>query len=204
MSSCKNFSFVCTFIAKGRFFDEHVYFVCTKITTEISFLYFLAGENVISNWETEIAKALWNRGIYRRALDCFQMLKLKSGGFIASETGNECAKGFFLHIPLQHITHNVTDVKLIVTRTHDWITTGKSRIIISRWLYSYETNYRDSVRCRSKPVHSSRSHWRGRNYLHIVVGDINQVWLDQCSLLLAVAVKLWNEALKIFFSLEKE
>lgn len=100
MSSCKNFSFVCTFIAKGHFFDEHVYFVCTKITTEISFLYFLAGENVISNWETEIAKALWNQGIYRRALDCFQMLKLKSGGFIASETGNEFAKGFFSAYPL--------------------------------------------------------------------------------------------------------
>lgn len=95
MSSCKNFSFVCTSIAKGRFFDEHVYSVCTKITTEISFLYFLAGENVISNWETEIAKALWNRGIYRRALDCFQMLKLKSGGFIASETRTERAKGIF-------------------------------------------------------------------------------------------------------------
>lgn len=65
---------------------------------------------------------------------------------------------FFLLVPSQHITHHVTNVKFIVTRTHDWITTGKSRIIVSRWLYSYETNYRDSVRCRCKPVYSSSSH----------------------------------------------
>jgi hypothetical protein len=42
----------------------------------------LAGENVILNRETEIAKALWSPGIYQRALDCFQTLKLKSGGLI--------------------------------------------------------------------------------------------------------------------------
>lgn len=47
----------------------------------------LSGENVILNRETEIAKALWSRGIYHRALDCFQMLKLKSGGLILRSPG---------------------------------------------------------------------------------------------------------------------
>lgn len=38
----------------------------------------VAGENVILN----LAKALWNPGIYHRVRDCFQTLKLKSGGLI--------------------------------------------------------------------------------------------------------------------------
>jgi hypothetical protein len=49
----------------------------------------LAGENVILNREIEIAKTLWSPGIYHRALDCFQTLKLKSGGLISRMTGLE-------------------------------------------------------------------------------------------------------------------
>lgn len=52
------------------------------LNTKNSRFIFLAGENVISNRETEIAKALWSPGIYHRALDYFQTLKLKSGGLI--------------------------------------------------------------------------------------------------------------------------
>lgn len=57
-----------------------ILFRTTQKKYEISRFVPLAGENVISNRETEIAK-LWSPGTYhRRALDCFQMLKLKSGG----------------------------------------------------------------------------------------------------------------------------
>lgn len=58
----------------------------------------------------------------------------------------------------QYIAHDITHVKLIVAHTNDGITTGKSRIIISRRLYSYETNYRDSVRRCGQSLYGSGSH----------------------------------------------
>lgn len=55
--------------------DAHINLIQKK-----SFSFSSAGENVILNRETEIVKqTLWSRGIYRRALECFQTLKLKSG-----------------------------------------------------------------------------------------------------------------------------
>ena len=58
---------------------------CTLILHNKNLVFILStGENVILNRETEIAKALWSPGIYHQALDCFQTLKLKSGGLISS------------------------------------------------------------------------------------------------------------------------
>lgn len=53
-------------------------FFCTKKKTKVLGFVLLPGENVILN----LAKALWSPGIYHRVRDCFQTLKLKSGGLI--------------------------------------------------------------------------------------------------------------------------
>jgi len=143
--------------------------------------------------ETEIAKTLWSPGIYHRAPDCFQTLKLKSGGWrkVQKDYNDDIGKGRAQvageekniissnsrSFRSQHITHHITNVKFIkLTHTCEcWITGGKSRTIISFGLHPHKTNYRDSVRCGSESLHSASSHRRWRNYLHIVTGNINQV-----------------------------
>lgn len=133
---------------------------------------------MILNRETEIAKALWSPGIYHRALGCSRTLKLKSGGLIlrlyrgaVSSTFSAFSLAFIVQ---QHVSDHISSVKLILTHTHDGITDGKSRII-GLGLYSYETNYRDSVRGCSESLHSASPHRRGRNYLHVIAGNFNQV-----------------------------
>jgi hypothetical protein len=59
---------------------------------------------------------------------------------------------------LKHVPGYIANVEFIIAHTYNWITTGKSRIIVSLGLYSYETNYRDSVRRCSESIHSASSH----------------------------------------------
>lgn len=73
------------------------------------FFILLAGENVILNRETEIAKALWSPGTYHhRALDCFRTLKLKSGGLISR-------------------LYRVSDVERVKRKIHSTFTLNSSR-----------------------------------------------------------------------------
>jgi hypothetical protein len=73
-------------------------------------------------------------------------------------TENEFHLSFPLPFQKKHVPGYIADVEFIIAHTYNWITTGKSRIIVSLGLYSYETNYRDSVRCCSESLHSASSH----------------------------------------------
>lgn len=90
--------------------------------------------------------------------------------------GHANIKIYPLNSHSQHISDNIANVKFIIAHPCQfWIT--KSRIIVDRCrLYSYKTNYRDTLRCSSESIHGTGSYRCGWNNLHIIVGNTNQVW----------------------------
>jgi hypothetical protein len=161
--------------------DVHINFI-QFFLSPARFYFQPAGENVILNRETEIAKASWSPGIYRRALDCFQTLKLKSGGWTAavvaferfslnwSLNGNADSHSVvsFLALHLQHRRHRTLHRPRPPILDHRWEIKDYRRLPRAVFIRNQLQGFRawlppvaTRLQCTSTWVErSTRRHWK--------------------------------------------